>query len=70
MTTFTCLICNEPTETLEGGNGQLQDGICGSCHTIHVFGPKQTIIDGKVCGMGGQLKYDYSKKPMAPLPTK
>ena len=72
MSTFNCLVCDTPIEVLfDDDRDKLDDGAsCGECHLIYNFSSNQTVVDGKLCGAGGQMKYDFNIKQINPLPRK
>jgi len=62
MKTFNCLICNTDLEVETNDDGHLQAVGCPECHIQYHFGKRQSIIDNKLCGAGGQWNYDFVNK--------
>ena len=56
-----CFICGNQI-SVEITDGKIQPTTCGQCGTKYAYGKKQSIVDGKLCGTGGQMAYDYTNR--------
>ena len=70
MNEFICLICGKTIETLVDDEGHVENCKCGECHSMYDFDKRNRIIDGKLCGLGCQIRYDYVARGLAPVPTR
>jgi len=68
-----CLICGENVDVVTNDDGSIDTSNawkCEACHSFYHFDKRNKIIDGKLCGLGCVIKYDYINRGLAPVPTK
>ena len=70
MEKFICLICGAQIETCVDDDGHVDDCTCGSCHSKYVMEKNNRIVNGKLCGQGGLIRYDYNHHQVAPIHVK
>ena len=67
MEEFVCLICGAQVETCVDDDGYVENCACGNCHSKYITEKSNRIINGKLCGHGGRIKYDFNHRVVAPI---